>query len=188
MLLPGWREDTCTCGVSLHNGFLVQVICLRLHLGCGLGMCSSLPQFYFFGFFFSANRSNRAFSKLGGGFFLWYLFICVTHCVGAKVHEVMTLQNAKHGHLLLNSWSVSISQQPPAPCQRGGSPALSSKHRQKFRMQALVLGLLSIILCCWWVSKGLCFVCLCLQETEVASCSACPTLLRCWEVLPSTKV
>lgn len=103
---------------------------------------------FFRGFFFSANRSNRAFSKLGGGVFLWYLFICVTHCVGAKVHEVMTLQNAKHGHLLLNSWSVSISQQPPAPCQRGGSPALSSKHRQKCRMQALVLGLLSIILCC----------------------------------------
>lgn len=61
-------KDNHTCGVSVHNGFLVQVVCLRLNLPCGLGMCSSLPQFYFFSVF-PPNCSNRAFSKLGEGFF-----------------------------------------------------------------------------------------------------------------------
>lgn len=56
--------------------------------------------------------------------FLRCLFICVTHRVGSKVHEVMTLPNTIHGHLLLNSWSMPISQQPPAPYTVGWQPCL----------------------------------------------------------------
>lgn len=66
------------CGISLHNGFLVQVVCLRLDLICGLDVCGSLPQFYFFLFF--PNRSNRAFPKVGGGFFVVFFYLCESLC------------------------------------------------------------------------------------------------------------
>lgn len=121
MLLPGWREDTCTRGVSLHSGCLVQVVCLRLHLVCGLGMCGSLPRFWVFLFFLLIILIELS---LDWEVFLWYLFISVTHYVGSKVHEVMTLPDANHGQVLLNSWSVPISQQLPTPHAMGWQPCL----------------------------------------------------------------
>lgn len=169
---------------------------------CGLSMCGSLPCCFVFFF----KRSNRAFPKprglAVGVFFLWYFFICFTHCAGSKVHEVMTLQNAKRWHLLLNSLRVHISQQSSAPHAAEGSGtwwqsnliqtyppntevAFRVQRGQKLRMKALVLGLLNIILCYWcqWEKGYASSVRLCLWETEVASCSACPRfavlLLEC---------
>ena len=66
-----------------------------------------------------------------GLLFLRYFFVCFSHCAGSKVHaEVMTLQNAKHRCLLLNSYECVFCSCVQLPTQQrevgcGGSPALS---------------------------------------------------------------
>lgn len=42
------RGDACTCGASLHNGFLLPVVCLRFNLVLWFKHAWFLATFFFF--------------------------------------------------------------------------------------------------------------------------------------------
>lgn len=69
MLLRGLQEDTCTYGVSLHNRFLVPVVCLRLNLVLWFKHVRFLATLFFFLIVLIGLFLNQE------GFFLCYFFV-----------------------------------------------------------------------------------------------------------------